>query len=285
MLKDLLRPAYGQALKLRSALHRPAFYLADTAGDLFDRASGKRQQLTPPRRHRRYVGGGDFHDVGQHFLGLLVDLAGLKPQGRVLDIGCGIGRIAVALTGYIEPPGSYDGFDIVPLGIKWCQRNITPVHPNFRFQQADIYNKFYYPKGKHRSDAYEFPYPSDSFDVVVLTSVFTHMLPDDIDHYLSEISRVLTVGGTALMTFFVLDEFAIKAVETGAAEIPLGASHGVYRLRSEEYPEMAIGFEEDFIRELVNKNGLTLRDPIHFGSWSGRDPSTSFQDVVIASKS
>lgn len=284
MLKNLLRPAYGRALKLRSALKKPALYVADYVGDLYDRTTGARKPLTPPRRSRRYVGGGDFHEVGQQFLGHLIELVDLKPQDRILDIGCGIGRIAVALTDYITPPGSYDGFDIVPLGVKWCEKNITPKFPNFRFQQADIYNKFYYPKGTQKSDSFQFPYPTGSFDAVVLTSVFTHMLPNDIDHYLSEISRVLDVGGRALMTFFVFDGFATNAIETKTAGIPFGSSHGNYRLRSEEYPELSIGFEESFIRELIEKNGLDLQEPIHFGSWSGRQPYTSFQDIVIVTK-
>lgn len=283
MLKQLLRPAYGRALKLRGAAEKPALYIADAIGDLFDLTTNGRGVLTPPRRHRRYVGGGDFHKVGQEFLLHLKELAGLQPHSRVLDIGCGIGRIATALKDYIVPPGSYDGFDIVPVGIKWCQNNITPKYPNFRFHQADIFNKFYHPKGTQPSDTYEFPYPSSSFDVVVLTSVFTHMLPNDIDHYLSEISRVLKSGGKALMTFFLLDEFATRAVEAGTAEIPLGVPHGPYRLRSEEFPEMSIGFEESFIRDLVEQNGLSV-EPIHFGSWSGRRPFTSFQDILVGSK-
>lgn len=284
MLKELLRPAYGRALKLRSLLTTPTLYLLDAVGDLADITAGKRTDLTPPRRYRRYVGDGDFHKVGQEFLGYLKELADLQPDSRVLDIGCGIGRIAVALTNYISPGGSYEGFDIVPIGVEWCQKHITPRYPNFRFTQADIFNKFYYPKGTQQSDSYEFPYGSDSFDVVVLTSVFTHMLPDDVDHYLSEMRRVLKPGGKVLMTFFILDDFSLRSIEAKTTAIPFGASHGTYRLMSEEFPEMAIGFNEPFVRELVRKNELLLQGPILFGAWSGRSESRSFQDIVVASK-
>jgi len=34
----------------------------------------------------------------------------------------------------------YEGFDIVPEAITWCRRRITPRHPRFRFQVADIHN-------------------------------------------------------------------------------------------------------------------------------------------------
>ena len=60
-------------------------------------------------------------------------------RGRVLDIGCGVGRIAIPLTGYLGGGGQYDGFDVVPGGIAWCEKNISIPFPHFRFELADIY--------------------------------------------------------------------------------------------------------------------------------------------------
>ena len=42
---------------------------------------------------------------------------GLKPEHRVLDIGCGVGRVALPLTRYLTS-GTYDGFDIVKRWIR-----------------------------------------------------------------------------------------------------------------------------------------------------------------------
>ena len=41
-------------------------------------------------------------------------------------------------------------------------------------------------------------------DVAFLTSVFTHMLPEDVEHYLDELARVLKPGGRTLITWFLL---------------------------------------------------------------------------------
>ena len=49
-----------------------------------------------------------------------IDLGGLKPEHRVLDIGSGIGRVAIPLTEYLNEKGSYEGFDVVELGVNWC---------------------------------------------------------------------------------------------------------------------------------------------------------------------
>jgi hypothetical protein len=70
---------------------------------------------------------------------------------------------------------------------EWCQGNISSKYPNFRFQLADVYNTEYNPGGTHRASEYESPYEDESFDFVILTSAFTHMLPEEVSNYLSEI--------------------------------------------------------------------------------------------------
>ena len=101
-----------------------------------------------------------------------------------MDVGCGIGRMAVPLINYLTEVGSYDGFDIIKPNINWCMNNITPRFPHFRFQHVDIYNKHYNNTGTLQANTFSFPYPDESFNFVLLTSVFTHMLPVDLRHYL-----------------------------------------------------------------------------------------------------
>ena len=60
-----------------------------------------------------------------------------------------------------------------------------------------------------------FPCADNSFDLVFLTSVFTHMFAGDVENYLSEISRVLKPGGKCLITWFLLDEVSRKSGEPG----------------------------------------------------------------------
>jgi hypothetical protein len=70
-----------------------------------------RGHLTSPRR-LIFVGPGDYRKTGEEFLGYFRSLGRLKPTDRVLDLGCGIGRMAVPLTRYLTT-GSYEGIDIV----------------------------------------------------------------------------------------------------------------------------------------------------------------------------
>jgi SAM-dependent methyltransferase len=173
---------------------------------------------------------------------------------------------------------------VFPEGIAWCQENITPRHPNFRFRVADIKNKEYNPAGRFAASEYEFPYESASFDFVLLTSVFTHLLPDEVENYLSEIWRVLAPGGRCLASFFLLNEESLGAIRSGTSTIDFRHDFGGYRVKDVQTPEAAIAFPEDYIRSLYAERRLNIAEPIHYGSWPGRRAFLSYQDVVVAVK-
>ena len=251
--------------------------------DGFESLTGRRDALTPPRR-LQFVGGGDFATVGTKLKKLLIDLGGLKPDDRVLDVGCGIGRMAVPLVGYLTDRGSYDGFDVVPKGIKWCQKNISRGFPNFHFQVADLYNKMYNPKGRFRAGEFPFPYADASFDFVFLTSVFSHLLFDDTEHYISEIARVLRPGGRCFATFFLLNPESEELIKAGASTLEFRHVLGRCRVEHTSVSEDAVAYQEPDIRALISKYGLPLQGPIYYGRWCGREKYTRYQDIVITMK-
>jgi SAM-dependent methyltransferase len=189
--------------------------------------------------------------------------------------------MAVPLTKYLDENGSYEGFDLYTKGISWSQKNITSKYPNFRFQLVDIYNQFYNPQGKYRAAEFKFPYKDKSFDFIFLTSVFTHMLPADLENYLSEVKRVLKDTGRCFITFFLLNPESMKFIHNRRSAINFAFDKGEYRVYREEQPEHAVAYKEEFIKGLFHKYNLVIKEPIHYGSWSGRKDYLSFQDIVI----
>lgn len=244
------------------------------------------EELMPPEE-LMLVGRGDkkvFKQVGDRQVELFVEFAGLKPDESVLDAGCGVGRIAIPLTKYLSAEGRYEGFDVVPQGIEWCRYNITPKYPNFRFQKADVYNRKYNPDGSYRASEYKFPYEDDSFDFVFLTSVFTHLLPEDTKNYLAEIARVLKSGGRCYITFFLLNEESVSLMGTEDSQHDFTHDYGEYRLVNERVPENAIAYDENYIRTLCEERELSPFN-VQYGGWCGRDNFLTFQDAIIAAKS
>ncbi len=250
-------------------------------------------ELIPPEE-LMFIGKGDFRLIGHEFVQLFTGLAGLRHDEAVLDVGCGVGRMAIALTKYLDERGTYEGFDIVKEGIEWCRENITPRYPNFNFQFADIFNQAYNPNGKCKASEYNFPYENEMFDFVFLSSVFTHMLYDDMDHYMSEISRVLKKNGRCFITFFLLNHDSLRYINENMSTInfayafPIGNEKDPvmynYRTSDEKTHESAVAYDEQLIRSLYGKHRLEIVEPVRYGSWCGRKIFISYQDIIVAYK-
>jgi SAM-dependent methyltransferase len=251
--------------------------------DVVDTLLGRRHDLVPPRS-LVFVGAGDFLSIGREFIGHFRQLAGLRPKDDVLDVGSGIGRMAVPLTEYLSASAVYEGFDIVAQGITWCQRTITPRFPNFRFQLADVRNREYNPGGTVRAEEFRFPYPDDSFDFVFLTSVFTHMLPTEIDNYVSEVQRVLRPGGRSLATWFLINEDSEALMRRGRSAIDFRHALPGYTVANPAVPEEAVAYAESAMLAAYRRHALELMVPIQYGSWCGRSAYLSFQDICVFRK-
>jgi SAM-dependent methyltransferase len=240
--------------------------------------------LAIPQELLHAVGGGDGIKVGESFLRHFIRIGGLQPHHQVLDVGCGCGRMALPLTQYLSPQARYEGFDINPDLVRWTQENITPRYANFRFQRVDLYNRLYNPRGLYRGSRFNFPYPDKTFDFVFLTSVFTHLLPRELANYMSEVARVLKVGGRVLATFFLLNPEAEQLLADKKALLQFPIRHGICRLHDPNMPEAAVAYQETSLRPKFEPLGLSLCEPIHYGSWSGRSEYLDGQDIIVAEK-
>lgn len=248
--------------------------------DIIDRLSGRRDKLTPPKG-LIFTGGGDFKAQGLKFLTFFRQLGGLQAHHHVLDVGSGMGRMAIPLLRYLNEQGSYDGIDIVKDGIDWCQDNITAERSDFRFHHSDIYNDLYNTGGAIPGHEYEFPFDNETFNFTFLTSVFTHMLKDEVEQYIKEISRTLKPGGICFATFFVINEEALASMNTSGIHFPF-EKDGFY-VMNEKVETANVGYPEEYITSLAAANGMEI-DRIHFGKWCNRKEFTDFQDFVIMRK-
>ncbi len=232
------------------------YFLADASGLLlgrrFELPLKLRGSLRPrsKKRAEKYIR--YFHELGD-----------LKPDDRVLDIGCGTGHLARPLTKYLGRTGTYDGFDAVREYIDWCNTNVASRFPNFRFTHVDVFNGSYNPNGEVKASELSFPYEDESFDFVFLRSVFTHMLPEGMENYLHEIARVLKVGGRCFNTFVLLNEESLQLIRAGRSVFDLRYDAGGYCVADLRVPEHMIGYDEDFIRTLYEKCQLAITEPIH----------------------
>lgn len=256
------------------------FFYAPT--DFWEKITGNRPPMTPPRG-LTYTGSGDFVRLGDWWRDFFIENGGLTPAHKVLDVGSGIGRIARGLTPFLDNTegGTYDGFDVIQLGVDWCNKHIAAHFPHFRFLYVPLKNDLYRADGE-KATAFTFPYADDTFDFVILTSVFTHMVAEEVAHYLIEIQRVMKKNGTCVATFFVLNEQSRKAMASNP-HFNFPHDFGHYALMDAAVQSANVAFDEAFLAEIVAKSGLKIKQKV-VGFWSHGERSTpkdSYQDVWI----
>jgi SAM-dependent methyltransferase len=258
--------------------------------DAVDRLFGRGETMVPPMAEI-FAGSVDgFRASGDTLVHHLVEFAGLEPSTKILDIGSGMGRLAVPLTEYLSVSGSYDGLDIVESGVAWCNEHIASEHQNFRFHLADVFNKEYNPRGRFQASEYRFPYADESFDLAILISVFTHMLPADMEHYVSEIGRVLKPGGRCFATYFLVNDDSRRLMEAGESSLRFKHDLGTHWVVTTKVPELSVGYEETYARSVYDQGRRFSEVAVHYGGWCGREPFWSHesglgdQDVVVATR-
>ncbi|MFO7977234.1 MAG: methyltransferase domain-containing protein, partial [Bacteroidales bacterium] len=170
-------------------LRRKARRLVYLPVDVLAGVAGRRQKLVPPTG-MIFTGRGDFVRTGDEFLNRFIESAGLQPHHQVLDIGCGIGRMARPLAGFLNEKGAYEGFDIVEEGVRWCSQKYHDF-PNFRFRHLPLRNDLYNLSVSEQASRFTFPYEDNSFNLAISISVFTHMQKSEVNQYLQETARVL----------------------------------------------------------------------------------------------
>ena len=140
-------------------------------------------------RHREVIGG-MWDELGRLQLEFLVT-QGLKPEHRVLDVGCGSLRAGVHLVDYLDP-GNYFGIDIrSELLDAGYEREIVPAGLAPKLPRGNLVETAEF-------DA-RFAMP---IDYALAQSVFTHLPLNYLKLALARLAGVVQPGGRLYVTFF-----------------------------------------------------------------------------------
>ena len=236
----------------------PVAPLLDVA-DYFIKRSHPEWAHLPPASLRMRIGVGNrilsnhryFVESGEATVAELSGKGYLKSDSNVLELGCGCGRNAMALSHFLDSRGTYTGQDVDADMIRWCKSNLE--NGRIRFSHADIYSKVYNPKGKPAGD-HVFPNPNNSLTLIISISVFSHLLFAGSSHYIRESGRVLKAGGNLHMTLFLLDFIKGRLGDRWSFSHKLDRCY----VNSLRYPEAAVAYELDTIQTMLSAANLSI---------------------------
>ena len=245
--------------------------------------------LVPPEdMMRKFDGTKDasaFKALAQGMLhGYLLPHGRLEPIHTVLDIGCGIGKLAFELSAFLKDGGRYFGFDVQPVIVEWCQVHYRHL-PNFQFDFSNVISDHYNPNGSVRAEDFLFPHDDATIDVAYAGSLFTHIGPDASANYFRQAARVLKPGGRIVATCALINEHNLglpaKAAERQRSYTRASPRHHVL---DPEVPSRAVAYDENAFRKIIGEAGLIV-STILFGRWAnGEAVVPGFQDCIIALK-
>jgi SAM-dependent methyltransferase len=223
---------------------------------------------------------------------LLRVYGGITRNSAVLEIGCGLGRIAFPLRYILSAEGSYDGFEICDYKVAFLKQTFHQAHPNFRFVWANVHNTYYNPNGQVPAAEYRFPYLGGAFDIVYAASVFTHMLPEATAQYFRESARVLKSGGRCVFSFFLLDHYrpgqprpSMFAQPVFNFDHPHGPYGGEFAIGEPKNPEEMTAYRLSLIERFATEARLELAQAPVPGFWSGSWPTwVGAQDLIVLKK-
>ena len=208
-----------------------------------------------------------YLNIGKSFCDTFVDKKLFSANSKILDAGCGCGRMARFFVDMLDESigGEYHGFDVSSKAITWCSQNISSIYNNFNFKHIDLKNQYYNPSGSITSvEDVIFDYKENYFDFIFATSLFTHMQKKETEKYLRDMHKVAKPGGKLLLTFFKypesIEDFASAAAKVGhcAPDHKYFQDSDVSYIAHKSNPKALVIYQLDFLKKLFADTGFKI---------------------------
>jgi len=178
-------------------------------------------------------------------------------NSRIVDIGSGCGKSAVALRDFQYMgqsfQGHYFGFDVDADMVRWCQQHFDPQH--FTFRSIDSFSKVYNPSGVSQTQVRLEGCDDGTIDLVMSQSLFSHVLEPELRAYVAESARVLRSNAIMAMTFFCIDD--LRALKLLGGRWSFAYRRDAAYIESERYPEAAVAYDKAWMERVCRDAGFS----------------------------
>jgi len=230
----------------------------------------------------------------QGFFAALIKCFNQNESSKIIDFGCGHGKLAPVSVFFTHSEGEYLGIDINESYISYCRRKYVRL-PRVKFHVSKDYNPLYSPErqsavGGSRSYGEDWPVAANSIDVVIAVSVFTHLQEADAFGYVNKIYTVLKPDALAMLTCHIVEEprkqpgFVFRynpfLVSLFKFATPLPSSYNWFT-SNPELPESGIAMNMTGLNNLI-QGKFKIELMVRGSATGGNDPFP--QDVVVLRK-
>jgi len=174
-------------------------------------------------------------------------------DSTIVDIGCGCGRYAHPLRDYKFKSerfsGKYIGIDIDEEMLAWCRGHYD--RERFAFYRSN-HGSTAYRSARNGNSHYELPLAAESADFVFSTSLFTHLLEEQLVDYCRESYRVLKPNRAMAMACFSMDHPPPTYGDRHTFRFRVGNAW----VESPKVPEAAVAYEEKFLFAVAREAGF-----------------------------
>jgi SAM-dependent methyltransferase len=225
------------------------------------------------------------------FAALIKCLAPDRPSLKLVDLGCGHGKLAPVSVFFTHPDGEYLGIDIQQSCIDFCRRKYSNL-PRVKFHLSSDFNARYSdpspntPTG-NQSYGVDWPVASESTDMLIAISLFTHLQEADAFGYIDRIHSILKPDGVAIITCHIVEEprkqpgfiFNYNPMLASLLKFstPLPPSHNWFTCNP-KLPESGIAINMMGLASLI-QGKFSLEFLTHGSATGGNDPLA--QHVVV----
>jgi len=219
-----------------------------------------------------------FDTIGKQLFDLVIQYGNYNQRSRILDIGCGTGRLAKQFVGLNN---KYTGFEINKYFYDYC----IETYKDFEFIYSDVHHEEFNDQGQ--LDIFKkLPFKDSSYDIITCFALFNHFHIKWILHYIKEISRILKPKGHLISTILLLNEYSVDQIESGKTKQPFIFKHQGEgeRYEFEKRKLLNVAVEESILRRQFLSNKLIIKEPIKVGTWCNGQNPLSGHDILIASK-
>lgn len=237
-----------------------------------------------------WVGGSDPEQVGDACCAILDRYILINENSRILDFGCGVGRVLLSVLKHYPTVSKIKGFDIMPQVIEFCKAEIAAAFSNTSFEliggSNDHYDEFINAADSTmaiNNDVVLHRY-SRQFNSAYAFSVFTHVETSDFRALLTLIVELLEPGGEFLFTAFLLTPYSRRAIEQRQCLFLF--ENDAYETDGQVFTGNAsdrlgfIAFDLALVEQMVFEAGMVVTHVEH-GAWTGAGFSSSLQDVIV----